>query len=248
MIFVPMASSASAAGAVAKAARTAVSKVRHGKRGHKAHSHTHRAGHNKRPVPATAAAFALQPAPCTIDIAIASALPELLPAGQADAGAYTQPVTTAPQPEELATFRQAMVTYASSLLGTRYRSGGKQPGGFDCSGFTGYVYSQFGIRLPACSGAQATLGQAVCADSARPGDLVFFARPAKARRGKAAGRGRIYHAALVADTAGGRVRIIHSASRIGVTLTDISADGYWKRNLHSIRRVIDRPAALAPAI
>ena len=42
----------------------------------------------------------------------------------------------------------AIVTLAQKHLGTRYVYGGASPKGFDCSGFTMYVYSQFGISLP----------------------------------------------------------------------------------------------------
>ena len=40
-----------------------------------------------------------------------------------------------------------MISYAKKFMGTRYVRGGKSPKGFDCSGFTGYVFRQFGYNL-----------------------------------------------------------------------------------------------------
>lgn len=64
---------------------------------------------------------------------------------------------------------------AQSLEGTPYRYGGSSPSsGFDCSGFTSYVYDQVGIGLPRTSGAQADAVTEISQASAKAGDLVFF--------------------------------------------------------------------------
>ena len=69
----------------------------------------------------------------------------------------------------------AVVKYARHFLGIRYVYGGTSPAsGFDCSGFTRWVYSHFGISLPHYSGAQWGLGRPVSRAGLRPGDLVFF--------------------------------------------------------------------------
>jgi cell wall-associated NlpC family hydrolase len=68
-----------------------------------------------------------------------------------------------------------IVRFARHFLGVRYSYGGTSPAsGFDCSGFTRYVYAHFGIRLPHYSGAQFDLGRRVSRAGLRPGDLLFF--------------------------------------------------------------------------
>lgn len=68
----------------------------------------------------------------------------------------------------------AIVDYARQFVGTPYVYGGSTPSGFDCSGFTSYVFAQFGISLPRTSSAQASAGTVVSADQAQPGDLVWW--------------------------------------------------------------------------
>jgi len=68
-----------------------------------------------------------------------------------------------------------VVRFARRLLGVRYMYGGTSPlTGFDCSGFTRFVYAHFGIALPHDSFAQFALGRRVARGGLRPGDLVFF--------------------------------------------------------------------------
>lgn len=67
----------------------------------------------------------------------------------------------------------AIVDIASSLVGIPYVWGGTTPAGFDCSGFTSYVYAQVGITLPRTSGAQRYAGVEVPRDQAQPGDLIW---------------------------------------------------------------------------
>ena len=78
----------------------------------------------------------------------------------------------------ISTNDSSVVTFAESFVGkVPYVYGGSTTAGFDCSGFTMYVYSHFGVSLPHNAAAQ----QAMCKDvsgSEQPGDLVFFGRPA----------------------------------------------------------------------
>jgi cell wall-associated NlpC family hydrolase len=70
--------------------------------------------------------------------------------------------------------RGNVVSIAMQYLGVPYVWGGASPSGFDCSGFTMYVYAQIGVSLPHYTGAQYAMGVAVPRDQLQPGDLVFF--------------------------------------------------------------------------
>ena len=68
-----------------------------------------------------------------------------------------------------------IVRFARRYLGVRYAYGGTSPAsGFDCSGFTRFVYGHFGITLPHYSGGQFSAGRRISRAGLRPGDLVFF--------------------------------------------------------------------------
>jgi len=67
----------------------------------------------------------------------------------------------------------AVLEIAARYIGTPYRSGGKTPAGFDCSGFTSYVYAQLGISLSSASSAQRYQGVEVSRADAQPGDIIW---------------------------------------------------------------------------
>lgn len=68
-----------------------------------------------------------------------------------------------------------VVDFAQTLIGTRYSWGGTTTAGFDCSGFTQYVYKNvLGVNIPRVSRAQATTGKAVSMNNLQAGDLLYF--------------------------------------------------------------------------
>ncbi|UOF88903.1 NlpC/P60 family protein [Fodinisporobacter ferrooxydans] len=70
--------------------------------------------------------------------------------------------------------RTKIIQIAKGLEGTPYAWGGTSPSGFDCSGFTKYVFSQIGIDLPRTSEDQYNNGTSIDKSALKPGDLVFF--------------------------------------------------------------------------
>jgi cell wall-associated NlpC family hydrolase len=73
----------------------------------------------------------------------------------------------------------SVVAFAESFVGkSPYVWGGASPSGFDCSGFTMYVYSNFGVSLPHNAAAQQSCTTPVPSGQEQPGDLVFFGTPA----------------------------------------------------------------------
>ncbi len=90
-----------------------------------------------------------------------------------------------------------IVLIAARYRGIPYRAGGTSPRtGFDCSGYTRYVFSQMGISIPRVSRAQYASMITISRSQAVPGDLVFFHSSS----------GRVYHAAIYA----GRNTVWHS--------------------------------------
>lgn len=142
--------------------------------------------------------------------------------------------TTFSEPENKETdIREDIIRVARKYLGIRYCSSGKNPkAGFDCSGFTGFVFRKLGINLKSSSPAQAAEGKKVPFYSARKGDLAFFGR-----RGKK-GKYRINHAAIVISEPGQPLSIIHSASGKGIVITRVNEDPYWRKSLIFVKSVL----------
>ncbi|MDO5700421.1 MAG: C40 family peptidase [Bowdeniella nasicola] len=91
----------------------------------------------------------------------------------AASAARSQAQAAAPVPPPSAA-ASSVVQIAYRYIGTPYVAGGSSPAGFDCSGFTSYVYRQVGINLPRSSSAQRHAGRVVPASQARPGDLIWW--------------------------------------------------------------------------
>ncbi|MBN7772379.1 C40 family peptidase [Clostridium aminobutyricum] len=97
-----------------------------------------------------------------------------------------------------------IVAYAKKFIGVPYCNGGTSPNGFDCSGFTQYVYSNFGGNLPHSSASQYNYGSAVDKSQLQPGDLVFFASSSRISHvGIYVGGGKFIHS----PQSGDRVKI-----------------------------------------
>jgi peptidoglycan DL-endopeptidase CwlO len=87
----------------------------------------------------------------------------------------------------------AVLAVAARYVGTPYVYGGSTPRGFDCSGFTSYVYRQLGISLPRTANQQMQATRRVSRSQARAGDLVFFVSANRAYHvGIYAGNGKMY--------------------------------------------------------
>lgn len=124
--------------------------------------------------------------------------------------------------------RQDVVAYAKEQLGARYRYAGKDPRGFDCSGFTYYVMNKFDITLPPSSKHQEDEGKSVKVKEVKAGDLVFFKRVKV---------GKPFHVGMVVSNNRDGLKVIHSTSR-GVVIDNISNSDYWRPKVSSARDVI----------
>ena len=88
---------------------------------------------------------------------------------------------------------------SASLSGIYYRYGGTTTAGFDCSGFTSYVYRQVGKSIPRTAEAQRAASSKV--SNPVPGDLIFFGYPAY-HVGIFAGAGKMYDSPHTGATTG----------------------------------------------
>ncbi len=110
----------------------------------------------------------------------------------------------------------AVVSYAKNYLGSRYVHGGSSPSGFDCSGFTQYVYKHFGYSLSRTSSSQAGNGVAVEKANLQQGDVLCFSGSSKSKK--------VSHVGIYI----GGGKFIHAAnSRKGVIISNVDGDGYY---------------------
>ena len=162
-------------------------------------------------------------APATLGVSPQDVLATVIANLPATVSSSTTTTTRAPTRRRIPSSPPASAEAASVLhtaeqyIGVPYVWGGNTPQqGFDCSGFTKFIFAKYRITLPRTSREQARVGEAIPADfrSLRPGDLMMFAEPGQ----------EISHVAIYA----GNGRIIHSSSSNGgVGYTDLNAGGDW---------------------
>lgn len=127
---------------------------------------------------------------------------------------------------------KTLVSVATSHIGLPYRRGGKTTRGFDCSGFTGYLFRNIGINLGASSRNQFKQGKEVATKDLKIGDLVFFS-------GRAGGTRTVGHVGMVidVDNEDGTVCFIHSTHRSGITISRMN-EPYYSSRYMGARRVL----------
>jgi murein DD-endopeptidase len=138
--------------------------------------------------------------------------------------------------DALVGFPELLVNFSKQLLGKAYRLGGNGQGndGIDCSGFMKKIYQSVTLTLPHSSREQSKFGALVTTDwdmsRLRIGDLLFFKR----NRGSHIGHTGMYI---------GEGKMIHSSSKKGVIITNLTQSDYYNRNFVMARRlfIIDDP-------
>lgn len=127
-----------------------------------------------------------------------------------------------------ATVGDVIVDTAMRYLGVPYHWGGQTPKGFDCAGFTRYIYRKFGVELASSSTAQYKAGLSIVRDSLQRGDLVFFGGRHRAKH--------VGHVGIVTATQpNGQFSFIHASSK-GIRVTP-STEGYYVKRFLGARRL-----------
>ena len=118
----------------------------------------------------------------------------------------------------------AVTATALEHLGVPYRWGGSTPRGFDCSGFTWYVFSRHGMELPRVAADQFRVGRRIDRNAVRPGDLLFFETISEGPS----------HVALALDAD----QFVHAPSRRGKVRVERLSSQYWASRFLGARRVL----------
>lgn len=121
---------------------------------------------------------------------------------------------------------QEIADYALTFVGYPYVYGGSSPSGFDCSGFTSYIYKQFGYSINRTASNQLDNGVAVSMSELQPGDLVMFKKGSSGSRASHVG---IY--------IGGGQFVHASTSSVGVIVSNLS-DAYYTTGFVGGRRIV----------
>ena len=168
--------------------------------------------------PAVKAEAAPQPAP---DTAKSNPQPAPAPDNEPGSEAKKDPASRSGSGQ---TKIDKVISIANSLKGTPYVRGGSTPKGFDCSGFTSYVFRLgAGISLPRTSSGQATVGKAVSKAELQIGDIVYFNTNGKS----------VSHVGIYV----GNNSFIHASYTKGITVTSLSNSYYVPKYLGA-RRVL----------
>ena len=121
-----------------------------------------------------------------------------------------------------------MINNAMEFMGVKYRPGGTNKAGMDCSGMVTAVFNIFDKSIPRSSRDMAQVGQKVADKDIQKGDLIFF---------KTNGRGTINHVGLVIGTDDEGIQFIHSSTSRGVIVSS-TAESYYKKAFAQVNRVL----------
>lgn len=141
--------------------------------------------------------------------------------------------------------RDSIVVEATKHLGKKYQYAGKGPNRFDCSGFTGYVFRQFGYELAASSASQYLQGDKISVEDAKKGDLIFF----KGSNAKSKGVGHVgIISEVIPDGKNTTLRFIHASISSGITIDNYPTADYYKIRFIGIKRIVgeEEQTTIAP--
>jgi cell wall-associated NlpC family hydrolase len=141
---------------------------------------------------------------------------------------WSSPTTSTPAAQVLKGSEQAqkLLYEAQKHIGVPYKEAGTDPTGFDCSGFTCYVFEKQGVKLPRRAMDQFNFCEAIDPEKATAGDLVFFTNGSQ-----------INHVGILISEKGAPKQMIHSSSSIGISIVEIETSSYWQTRIAGYGRV-----------
>ena len=127
--------------------------------------------------------------------------------------------------------RDKVVNYAKKQLGIKYTYAGNTPKtGFDCSGFTKYVYANSDITVPRRSLDYTSIGEKISLKTCKKGDIILFTGSNKSKRVTG-------HLGIVVSNINGTTKFIHASSSRGIVISDMKVS-YYRDRILGVRRVI----------
>jgi len=142
------------------------------------------------------------------------------------------PSTSPGEPSSISPTEPRLIDTALGFRGVPYRNGGSDPNGFDCSGFTQYVFAQHGVTLPRDTREQFQVGEKVGLKDIQTGDLVFFHTVAKG----------VSHVGIAVNDD----EFVHAPSTAGVVRVEHISSAYWSKRFIAAKRVAPTELASRP--
>ncbi len=129
--------------------------------------------------------------------------------------------------EVLPSDRELVVEIAQQHIGVPYVFGGVTPEGFDCSGFTCFVFQKANVQVGRSSRDQFATCRKLEKDEVTKGDLVFFN----------SGSDDVTHVGIIISEKGEPLKMIHASTSKGVIISEIENSEYWMKKLHGFGSV-----------
>ncbi|WP_343613427.1 C40 family peptidase [Flavobacterium sp.] len=122
-----------------------------------------------------------------------------------------------------------LIETATDNIGVKYKAGGTNKSGFDCSGLVYTTFESENIKLPRSSYEQAKIGKVIPLNDAKKGDLIFF-KTNKSRQ--------INHVGLIVEVNYDEIKFVHSSTSKGVIISS-TKEAYYKNSFEQVNRIIE---------